>query len=112
MQPTVGTGVNLSWEPPSTGPVTGYRIYRGVSPYSQTLLATVENVSGFNDASAGASLYFYVVTAVNAAGEGPPSNITGMIGKTAAPAGVVREDARRFVITGQQLRPAWGVRWA
>ena len=103
----------LSWEPASTGPVTGYRVYRGASPYSLTPLTTLGDVAGYNDASAGATLYFYAVTAVNSAGESPQSNITGMIGKAStSAAGVAREDTRRFVISGSQLRPPWGTRWA
>ena len=105
-QPAVGSGIVLSWEAPSTGPVTGYRIYRGTSPYSQTFLAQVGNVLGFADASAGPTLYYYRVTAFNAAGEGPSSSLTGMIGKSGSAAGVAREDVRRHVIARS------GIRWA
>lgn len=111
-QPVVGGGVVLSWERPLTGTVTGYHIYRGTSPYSQTLLATVGNVLGYNDLSAGPTMYFYRVTAYNSAGEGPSSPLTGMLGKAAAPAGAVREDDPRYVIASTQLRTPWGVRWA
>lgn len=103
-QPSVGSGVQLSWQAPSTGPVTGYRIYRGTSPYSQTFLAEVGNVLGFHDAAAGPALYFYRVSAFNAAGEGPSSALTGMIGKSGTAAGVGREDTRRFTIVGSRLR--------
>lgn len=111
-QPAVGGGIVLSWEPPTTGPVTGYRVYRGTSPYSQTLLATTGNVLGYHDATAGPTVYYYRVSATNAAGEGPSSALTGMIGKTAAPAGVVREDGSRYGIPSRQPQTAWGVRWA
>ena len=87
-QPTVGVGIQLSWQPPAIGPVTGYRIYRGTSPYAQTLLAEVGNVLGFSDATAGRSLFYYRVTAFNAAGEGSSSALTGMIGKSGTAAGV------------------------
>jgi len=61
--------------------VSGYRIYRGASPYALSLLATVGDTSNYGDTSAAPQLYFYVVRAFNSSGEGPPSNITGMIGK-------------------------------
>ena len=103
-QPTVGSGVVLSWAAPSTGPVTGYRIYRGTTPYSQTLLAEVGTVLGYHDAAAGPALYFYRVAAFNAAGEGPSSSLTGMIGKSGSAAGMAREDVRRHVILGSRVR--------
>ena len=111
-QPAVGSGVVLSWDTPTSGPVTGYRIYRGTSPYAQTLLATAGDVLGYQDVSAGASLYYYRVSAYNAAGEGPSSSLTGMIGKTTTSSGTVREDDQRFVISSHQLRSAWSTRWA
>jgi len=110
-QPTVGSGVLLAWQPPTTGPVTGYRIYRGSSPASQTLLATVSGVHGYHDASAGPSLHYYRVTAVNAAGEGPSSNLTGMVGEAPAPAGTVQEDVHRRLAVSE-LRPPFAQRWA
>ncbi len=112
-QPTVGSGVQLSWQPPVSGRVSEYRVYRGTSPGIQTLLATVPGVLGYHDASAGRSLYFYRVTAVNAGGEGPSSNLTGMIGKAPTPAGVVREDIdRRMVVSNTQVGLQWSRRWA
>jgi hypothetical protein len=104
--------VVLSWEAPVSGPVSGYRIYRGTSPYSQTLLAEVGAVLGYHDASAGASLWFYRVTAFNASGEGPSSSLAGMIGKGGTAAGFAREDSRPFTIVGPDLRAARGMRWA
>ncbi|MDQ4068903.1 MAG: fibronectin type III domain-containing protein [Actinomycetota bacterium] len=111
-QPTVGGGIALSWEPPTSGPVTGYRIYRGTSPYAQALLTSVGNVQGYSDVTAGPTIYYYRVAAYNAAGDGPLSSIAGMLGKTATAAGAVREDTSRRVISSTQLRSAWGVRWA
>jgi hypothetical protein len=112
MQPTVGQGVLLSWQPPATGPVDGYRIYRGTSPYSQTLLATVQDGFGYDDVSAGRTLYYYRVTAFNAAGESPPSTLTRMIGRTARALGVVREaQDRRLTVSNPQLRSPLSWRW-
>jgi hypothetical protein len=113
IQPTVGVGVQLSWRPPAVGPVTGYRIYRGTSPYTQTLLAQVGNVLGFQDVTATRALFYYRVTAVNAAGEGPSSNLTGMIGTAPTPAGTVREDIdRRLVVSDLRSFAPWTFRWA
>jgi hypothetical protein len=112
-QPTVGVGIQLSWQPPAIGPVTGYRIYRGTSPYSQTLLAEVGNVAGYSDVTAGRTLFYYRVTAFNAAGEGASSNLTGMIGTAPAPAGTVREDVdRRLTVSDFRRFAPWAFRWA
>ena len=111
-QPNVGPGVQLAWQAPSTGPVTGYRIYRGTSPYTLALLSTVGNVAGYTDASAGPTLYYYRVSAYNGSGEGPPSNYAGMIGKTATPAGAVNEVDPRLGISRSQLRSPFAWRFA
>jgi hypothetical protein len=111
-QPAVGPGIQLAWGAPVTGPVTGYRIYRGTSPYTQTLLTTVGNVGGYNDASALPTIYYYRVTAYNAVGEGPSSALTGMLGKAATAAGVVGQADPRFVVSDQRLGVQWIRRWA
>ena len=112
-QPTVGVGIQLSWQPPAIGPVTGYRIYRGPSPYAQTFLAEVGNVLGFSDVTAGRTLFYYRVAAFNAAGEGASSNLTGMIGTAPTPAGTVREDVdRRLVVSDLRQFGPWAFRWA
>ena len=112
-QPAVGPGVQLAWQRPANGPVTGYRLYRGTSPRTQTVLATVSDVLGYHDASAGRALYYYRVTALNAAGEGPSSALTGMIGKSTTAAGTVREDVdRRLVVSDSRLGAPWSRRWA
>lgn len=105
--------MQLSWQPPLTGRVTEYRVYRGTTPGTQTLLATVPNVLGYHDASAARTLYFYRVTAVNSGGEGPGSALTGMIGKGTTPAGTVREDVdRRLVVSNTHVGLQWSRRWA
>ncbi len=75
---TGGDGsVALSWDPPASDgglPITGYRIYRGTSLGSETLHTTVGAVLNYTDRTVTNGVtYYYVVAAVNAAGEGPPS---------------------------------------
>jgi fibronectin type 3 domain-containing protein len=74
--------VTLSWLPPGSGGVTGYRVSRGTTPYNLSFLAAIGNVTGYADtAAATGSFYFYSVTAVNDGAESPPSNITGMVAR-------------------------------
>lgn len=69
-------GANLTWTLPdanATG-VDSYRVYRGLAAGTETFLATVENGTTYTDARiSGGFAYSYVVTAVNARGEGAPS---------------------------------------
>jgi hypothetical protein len=113
-QPTVGSGIVLSWLPPTSGgPVTGYRIYRGTTPYSQGLLATVTGAVGYTDASAGRTLYYYRVSAFNAAGEGPASSLVAMIGRTATALGFVQEPIdRQLMISNTQIRSPFEWLWS
>ena len=73
----LAAGVGLTWQAPaSTGSssLSGYRIYRGSSSGSETLLAIVGNVLGFTDtAVANGGQYVYQVAAVNGFGEGARS---------------------------------------
>jgi predicted phage tail protein len=75
---TAGTAVvNLSWTVPFDGGslITGYAIYRGTSSGGETLLATVPAGTAYADlVVVSGTTYFYVVRAVNADGEGAPSN--------------------------------------
>ncbi len=81
-QPASGPGVVLAWEAPATGPVTGYRVYRGTSPFAMTQVASVGTVLTYGDtATVPGTLYYYVVRAVNAAGEGPASNYGRMVAR-------------------------------
>ena len=69
--------VRLSWSPPSSNggsAVTGYNVYRGLSPRGETLLASRVATTSYLDTSVtDATRYYYEVTAVNGVGEGPPS---------------------------------------
>lgn len=53
--------------------ITGYKIYRGTVSGTYALLATVGTVSSYKDATAARGVTYYVVTAINAAGESPRS---------------------------------------
>src|SRR5436190_1932533 len=70
--------VTLTWSAPNSNggsPITNYRIYRGTSSNGETLLATIGNVLTYTDTSVTNGVtYYYQVSAVNAAGEGPRSN--------------------------------------
>jgi hypothetical protein len=75
-----GTGIAVKWlAPASTGgaAITSYRVYRGSSSTSGTVIATVTgSATSFVDTSAAKKVTFYYwVTAVNTAGESPRSNV-------------------------------------
>src|SRR5947199_88454 len=70
--------VTLTWQAPASdggSPITNYRIYRGTSSNGETLKATIGNVLTYTDTSVTNGVtYYYQVSAVNGAGEGPRSN--------------------------------------
>ncbi|UCG69155.1 MAG: PQQ-binding-like beta-propeller repeat protein, partial [Thermoplasmata archaeon] len=70
--------VNLSWNPPAFDggdPIANYRIYRGSSSGGQTFLLELENVSYYQDTDVtNGGSYYYIISAVNAVGEGNFSN--------------------------------------
>ncbi|OLE74499.1 hypothetical protein AUG19_08475 [archaeon 13_1_20CM_2_54_9] len=76
---TLGVGqVSLSWIAPSSNggsSITGYRVYRGSSTMGESFLANLGNVTSYTDMgiSTGQS-YYYQVSGLNSAGEGPRSN--------------------------------------
>ena len=67
----------LSWTTPADGgnAITGYRIYRGTSSGTETLLTSVGLVNGYTDTTvANGGSYYYQVSAVNGVGESARSN--------------------------------------
>ena len=71
-------GVKLAWQAPAstgTSAVTNYRIYRGTSSGTETLLTTVGNVLSYTDTATTSNVrYYYKVSAVNSVGESALSN--------------------------------------
>src|SRR5207247_1529794 len=72
---TCGRGIlALQWSAPSSdggSAITNYKVYRGTSSGTETLLTTVGNVSTYTDSSAvNGTTYWYKVSAVNGVGEG------------------------------------------
>jgi subtilase family serine protease len=70
--------VTLSWAAPSSNggsAITGYKIYRGASSGTESLLTSVGTTASYSDTAVfSGTTYFYKVTAVNGIGEGPQSN--------------------------------------
>jgi hypothetical protein len=71
-------GINLAWSPPTSNggsAITGYRIYRGTSSGTETLLTTVAATARtYRDQSTVRNRrYYYVIRAANAVGNGPAS---------------------------------------
>jgi len=73
-----GKGITLAWQAPSSNgglPITGYRIYRSTTAGgTRTLIQTVSGTSYKDATTTRGTTYFYVVTALNSAGESQPSN--------------------------------------
>lgn len=70
--------INLSWTAPvntSGSPITNYKVYKSTSSGTETLFATIGNVTSYNDGTVtNGQTYFYTVTAVNSVGESQKSN--------------------------------------
>jgi alpha-D-xyloside xylohydrolase len=77
------TGITLSWSGPTESTV--YRVQRALQsggPYST--VATVAATSWLDSSVNAGSTYFYVVSAINAGGEGPASNEVSVTSGSAA----------------------------
>ena len=73
----------LLWGAPASsgsGPLTGYRVYRGTSSRNMVLLTTFTgSTTNYLDvATTRGVVYYYQVSAVNGTGGGPRSNLSGM----------------------------------
>lgn len=72
---TTGAQVNLAWQPPvsqGSSPITNYRVYRGTSSGAESFLVEIGDSLTYSDSDvSNGSTYFYQVSAVNTAGEGP-----------------------------------------
>nr|MDO8110542.1 fibronectin type III domain-containing protein [Candidatus Sigynarchaeota archaeon] len=66
--------VVLTWSPPLTNGgsvITGYRIYRGETPESMSIIATIDTVTTYTDEAVSLlKTYYYTIVAVNIMGEG------------------------------------------
>jgi hypothetical protein len=81
--------VHLAWSKPDNGgvPISGYKIYRGVTSGGEVLLNSTGAKNSFDDISASpATAYYYRLTAINAVGESPYCNEVFV--STAVPPGV------------------------
>jgi hypothetical protein len=81
-----GAGITVSWAAPTSNggsAITAYRIYRGTSSTSGSLLATVNaDATSFLDSTAPRKVKsYYWVTAVNAVGESPRSSVVFATGR-------------------------------
>ncbi|MGH9291833.1 MAG: fibronectin type III domain-containing protein, partial [Acidimicrobiales bacterium] len=89
--------VRLSWAAPGTGEATGYNVYEGTSPGqwgtpvngqwtpvngAMPITGTGYTVSGLRNGTR----YYYMVTALESAGEGAPSNETNAVPRAFYPA--------------------------
>jgi titin len=72
-----GKGVLVTWAAPSStggSPITNYKVYRRVAGGSFQLIWTLGLRFDYTDTgTVKGALYYYVIRAVNAAGEGPAS---------------------------------------
>ena len=75
---SAGIDITVSWQAPASDggtPVTNYKIYRGTSSGGEVYHDIVGNINAYVDTAGLIALqvYYYKITAVNAAGEGAPS---------------------------------------
>jgi len=71
----LSSGIWLFWSPPSTGPVTGYNVYRKSGTGSFAKIADLGATTDYLDSSGTPGVtYTYAVSAENGSREGPLSN--------------------------------------
>ena len=80
------TAVNLTWTTPTSNggaTITAYKVYRGPSSGSLSLVATLGVVNSYsNTGLTNGTTYYFAVTAVNSAGESVKSNVLSAIPAT------------------------------
>lgn len=70
-----GHSVTLTWKAPTTGgAATSYNVKRSTSAGTEVTIGTSTLLTYVDSTGVGGTTYFYVVTAVNSAGESSPSN--------------------------------------
>ncbi len=70
-----GASVTLAWDPPASGGVTGYKIYRGIKTQEYVLLKTIGNTAQYmDDTLVAGTKYYYAVKAYNSYGDSGYSN--------------------------------------
>ncbi len=83
--------VVLTWQAPASdggSAITSYKVYRGTTAGSETLLTTLGNVSTYTDSAVtNGQTYFYQVTATNALGESAKSSEVSAIPNVPPPPG-------------------------
>jgi hypothetical protein len=73
--PTTTKSATATWNAVTSTPVTGYKVYVGEAPgqYSRTITVGTVTSATVNSLTVGKT-YYFVVSAYNSAGEGPPSS--------------------------------------
>jgi hypothetical protein len=100
-----GSSVTLSWSPPTAGcPATQFLLRAGFAPGQVVFTIPVGTNTSFSGTAA-AGTYFVSVVAVNAAGEGPPSNEVEVIITCLAPGPPVGLNA---TVNGRSVTLGWG----
>jgi hypothetical protein len=80
--PNSRKGVNVSWSAPSSNgsAIINYRVYRGTTLTSLSLLTTLGNVTSYRDSSTThGRTYYYQVSAINGIGEGLRSAVSNAV---------------------------------
>ena len=83
-KPAKQRGIRLEWSVPATdggSPITGYRIYRGMSESDLQPLTSTTSTTSYDDTSTRTgTTYYFAVAALNANGEGQRSPIRSAVG--------------------------------